>query len=284
MNSPAGASAAGRQEIGKQFPPNAARAYTPGAAFGLGSGLSGENRGGGRQWLCLSWVVGRSDMGALRTLAEYLQEEAEKRNAWLARALHDDLGGSLIAAMMDVAWLTRHPGQAAGESSMRLHRIEGSLTKAIESMRQLVDVLQPSLLESIGLFVALSAHFGRECRRYGIEYRDVVVGLSPPVDAALAMAIFRIAQGFLRWICEDAAAKELSARYEGDPERLTLHFVAHGIRAGALPGPGNFAPGLASIALRLRKLNGTLTSEVSNGSVTIMVQIPAHASSPQIAA
>jgi signal transduction histidine kinase len=225
-----------------------------------------------------------TDVRALQALAEYLQEETEKRSAALARALHDDLGGSLTAAMMDVAWLTRHPTGGGGEGAVRLNRIEGSLTKAIESMRYLVDELQPALLESIGLFVALSAHFGRECRRYSVAYSDTLVGASPPVEAPLAMAIFRIAQGFLQWILEDAAANELRARYEGDPERLTLHFVARGIRAGAMPSQGNVAPRLASIALRLRKLNGTLTSEVSNDSVTIQVQIPARASSPQIAA
>jgi signal transduction histidine kinase len=224
-----------------------------------------------------------TDVRALQALAEYLQEETEKRSAALARALHDDLGGSLTAAMMDVAWLTRHP-TGGGEGAVRLHRIEGSLTKAIESMRYLVDELQPALLESIGLFVALSAHFGRECRRYGVEYSDTLVGASPPVEAPLAMAIFRIAQGFLQWILEDAAANELRARYEGDAERLTLHFVARGIRTGAMPSQGSVAPRLASIALRLRKLNGTLTSEVSNDGVTIQVQIPARASSPQIAA
>jgi hypothetical protein len=51
-----------------------------------------------------------------------------------------------------------------------------------------------------------------------------------------------------------------------------------------MPSQGSVAPRLASIALRLRKLNGTLTSEVSNDGVTIQVQIPARASSPQIAA
>ena len=225
-----------------------------------------------------------TDVCALQTLAEYLQEETEKRSAVLARAIHDDLGGSLTAAMMDVAWLTRHPTGGGGEGAVRLNRIEGSLTKAIESMRYLVDELQPALLESIGLFVALSAHFGRECHRHSVDYSDTLVGASPHVEAPLAMAIFRIAQGFLQWILEDAAANELRARYEGDPERLTLHFVARGIRAGAMPSQGNVAPRLASIALRLRKLNGTLTSEVSNDGVTIQVQIPARASSPQIAA
>ena len=220
----------------------------------------------------------------LQALAEYLQNDAEGRSFALARALHDDLGGSLTAAIMDVAWLTRHPAAAAGDVSVRLHRVEGSLTKAIESMRRLVDELQPALIDSIGLFVALSAHFGRECSRYGVKYSDTVIGVSPEIDGAASITIFRIAQGFLQWIREDAAASELIARYEGDSEGLTMRFIAHGIQAQALPTQGNIAPRLASIALRLRKLNGTLTSDVCNGSVTIQVKIPADASRPQIAA
>jgi hypothetical protein len=95
------------------------------------------------------------------------------------------------------------------------------------------------------------------------------------------MIIFRIAQGFLQWIREDAGANELSARYVADSERLTMRFVAHGIQAEALPSPGVPGPRLASIALRLRKLNGTLKSEASNGSVTIQVQIPAKRRAPR---
>jgi signal transduction histidine kinase len=221
---------------------------------------------------------------AFEALAEYLQKEIEERCRLLARELHDDLGGSLIAAMMDVAWLTRQTSTGGGEVSVRLHRIDDSLTRAIESTRRLVDELQPALIDSVGLFVAMSAHFGRQCCRYEIRYTDALVGVAPDIDAASAMSVFRIAQGFLQWIREDAGAKELHARYEGDSERLTMRFIMHGIPAGTLPNQGVAAPRLTAIALRLRKLNGTMRSEASNGSLTIQVQIPTHASHPQIAA
>jgi signal transduction histidine kinase len=222
------------------------------------------------------------DPKALEALAGYLQRDTEERSRVLAHELHDDLGGSLIAAMMDVAWLTGHSSAAGAEVSLRLHRTHGSLTRAVETLRRLVDELRPALIDSLGLFVAMSAHFGRECRRYGVNYSDKVVGAAPDIDTASAMSVFRIAQGFLQWFREDTGAKELDVRFEGDTERLVLHFVARGLYADARCGDDIVAPRLASIALRVRNLNGTLRSEASKDGVTIQVQIPAHASQPPL--
>lgn len=222
------------------------------------------------------------DLHALEALAEYLHDETEERSRAFARELHDDVGGSLIAAIMDVTWLSRHPGAASEDVCMRLHRVAASLNSAIESTRHVVDELRPALISSVGLFVAVSAHLGRECRRHGIEYSESL-GFAPNLDANSAITVFRIAQGFLRWIRQDSGADELHVCFEGDPERVSIRFVARGTRVGALPGL-LVSPRMASIALRLRKLKGTLRSEAGDGSVTIQVDIPAGTSNPKIAA
>jgi signal transduction histidine kinase len=218
-----------------------------------------------------------ADPQSFAALADYLQTEADERSRVMARQLHDDLSGSLIAAVMDIAWLTRHTTAAGAEVAMRLHRIDGRLTNAIEWTRRLIDELQPALIESVGLFVAVGAHFERACLRYGIRYSETVIGVIPEIDAATAMAVFRIAQDFLRWMREDAGASEVLACYEGEAGRLTMHFVVRGMAAAALPQQGLIAPRLAAIALRLRKLSGTLNSEATDGSLTIRVQIPVDA-------
>jgi len=69
-----------------------------------------------------------------------------------------------------------------------------------------------------------------------------LVGAAPPIDTASAMSVFRVPQGFLQWIREEAGAKELQVRFEGDPERMTLHFVAHGMQAAARWTPDAVAP------------------------------------------
>jgi signal transduction histidine kinase len=221
---------------------------------------------------------------SLEALADYLQAETEERNRDLARQLHDELGGSLIAAMMDIAWLTRHPAVPGTDPSARMHRIEGSLTAAIELTRRLVDELQPSLLDSVGLFVAVGAHCRRECARHGIKYGETVSGTEPNVDSGMAMMVFRIAQGFLQWVREEAQATELQALFQGGMETLTMRFAARGALRVAAPKQGIVAPRLASIALRLRKINGTFSTEIGDGSVTVQVHIPVNASHPQVAA
>ena len=218
------------------------------------------------------------DLDALEALAGYLHDETEERSRAFARELHDHVGGSLIAAIMDVAWLSRHPGAAGEDVSMRLHRVEESLTSAIESTRHVVDELRPALISSVGLFVAVSAHVGRECRRHGIKY-SATLGSAPCLDTGSAITVFRIAQGLLQWIREDAGADELHACFEGDSRRLSMRFVARGTRGGRLPSP-RVSPRLASIALRLRKLKGTLRSEAVDGRVTIQVEIPSGAPNP----
>jgi signal transduction histidine kinase len=225
-----------------------------------------------------------SDVQVLESLGKYLQSEMEERSRILARQLHDNVGSNLIAAIMDVAWLSRHPSFANSDIATRLHRIDDSLTNAVEATRRLVDELQPALIDSIGLLVAVSAHFTRECGRFNLPYRETVVGVAPGLDSGAAMTVFRIAQAFLQWIRDDTAATEIYAHFDGEDERLTMRFVARGIAAAELGNQGQIAPRLASIALRLRKLNGTLTSDPDDGSVTIAVQIPAVVSPPQIPA
>jgi signal transduction histidine kinase len=187
--------------------------------------------------------------------------------------------------MMDVAWLTRHL-HTAGDASRTLHRIDASLTKAIESTRQLVDELQPALLDSVGLFVAIGAHFGRECRRFGIRYSETVSGDAPEVDSSTAMTVFRITQELLHWLHEDAAATKLHASYRAEDGRLTIRFVGWGVGQSLGDGgeitPRSLTPRLASIGLRLREVNGTAQTEAGQDSVAILIQIPAIIPHPSI--
>jgi DNA-binding NtrC family response regulator len=44
----------------------------------------------------------------LAEFAEHLQETIEAERANIAREIHDDIGGSLVAATLDVAWVARH--------------------------------------------------------------------------------------------------------------------------------------------------------------------------------
>ena len=51
----------------------------------------------------------------LNELTNYLQWTAEREKATIARDLHDELGGILTSAKMDIEWLGARHRQDAGE-------------------------------------------------------------------------------------------------------------------------------------------------------------------------
>lgn len=88
----------------------------------------------------------------LAEFAGYLQATIERERASIAREIHDDIGGSLAAVKLDLAWISRHsetPGMrahidAAGEM----------LQHALGASQRIMMDLRPSILDQ-GLFPAI---------------------------------------------------------------------------------------------------------------------------------
>src|SRR5438132_1444127 len=78
-------------------------------------------------------------------LATWLQATQEGERAALARRLHDELGGLLTAARMDLSWLRARLDQL-GDESMRQKAaaIDSGLSEAMNLKRGVVDRLRPA--------------------------------------------------------------------------------------------------------------------------------------------
>src|SRR5579859_3922120 len=76
-------------------------------------------------------------------LISYIQTVTEREKAVLARELHDELGGLLVAASMDLSWLDKRiPGDAPagnGESAER-HELRRRLNRLRETVASAVDI------------------------------------------------------------------------------------------------------------------------------------------------
>src|SRR4029077_3842443 len=92
----------------------------------------------------------------LSELSTHLQNFAEKERSELARNLHDELGGLLTAAKMDLSWLQARLGEPPNER--RLAQLGDVLDQAMNVKRRVVEHLRPSLLDHFGLATALRAH------------------------------------------------------------------------------------------------------------------------------
>ena len=87
-------------------------------------------------------------------LVTHLQAAAERDKASTARALHDDLGCLMVAAVMDLAWVEKNLDGHEDEVRRRLARVRQTLGVAIDAKRKIIEELRPSLLDDIGLFAA----------------------------------------------------------------------------------------------------------------------------------
>jgi Histidine kinase len=89
-------------------------------------------------------------------LLTYLQASVEIDKASLAKELHDNLGGLIVAAVMDIAWAEEHSSSLASADRGRLRRVREALRSALDINRRIIEELRPSLLDNVGLFAALS--------------------------------------------------------------------------------------------------------------------------------
>src|SRR6202163_4861603 len=103
----------------------------------------------------------------LSELSTHLQNFAEKERSEIARNLHDELGGLLTAAKMDLSWLQARPDQPL--SAQRLAQLGDALDEAMNVKRRVVEHLRPSLLDHFGLATALRAHVDATCARANLK-------------------------------------------------------------------------------------------------------------------
>ena len=100
----------------------------------------------------------------LSTLSTHLLRRTESERSALAKELHDELGGLITAAKMDMSWLSaRLRDTLDAESRDKFDSVLQMLNQAMMLKRRVVENLRPSLLDHFGLAVALRSHFDEHC-------------------------------------------------------------------------------------------------------------------------
>src|SRR3989442_14306843 len=106
----------------------------------------------------------------LSSLSAFLQTHYERENARLARELHDELGGILTPAKMDLAWLETRLADEP-QYAERMGRLSALIDKGIDLKRRIIEDLHPSLLDHLGLASAVQWYAEEACRAANIQCR-----------------------------------------------------------------------------------------------------------------
>jgi signal transduction histidine kinase len=214
----------------------------------------------------------------LSMLAGRLQDRGERQNSDLARLLHDQLGGLLTAAKMDVSWLQGRLSQSAEpDVRQKLVQLEAALATAMNLKRGVVEQLRPALLEHFGLAMALQTAFEESCRRAGLQLDASVQEDLPRLPVAFAIALYRVAEGCLANILAHAQATRVTLALHADGAQLRLAIADDGIGMDLQDPRIAAAPTLCGMRLRMARLGGRfeIASTPGKGSrVEVVVPLP----------
>jgi len=211
----------------------------------------------------------------LTALSTHLQGVSEQEKSALSRELHDELGGLLVAARMDLSWLQQRLPTSDPSIEQRFKRIHDSLSAGVDLKRRVVEELRPTLLDNMGLYTALRWQFKETCRRAGLKCTETIPEMEPKFNPDAAIGVFRIAQEALTNILKHAEARsaDLVIGIEGDAFTLRVSDDGKGIPASRLQT--NTSHGLASMRHRIAALGGTWeVRSPSTGGTVVTAVIP----------
>jgi PAS domain S-box-containing protein len=162
----------------------------------------------------------RASSEQLRSLAGHLLTVREEERARISRAVHDELGQSLTAVKMDLAWLARRLPQENGEMLERIRSTRQLAESLIQEVRRISTELRPGILD-MGLASALEWQVQEFQARTGIPCNLRLLtheAFAPDVSTAL----FRILQETLTNVARHAKATRAEVVLQKQQDRLVL--------------------------------------------------------------
>jgi signal transduction histidine kinase len=211
----------------------------------------------------------------LSALSSHLQQLSEKEKATLARELHDELGGLLIAVKMDVSWLHKRWPDPAPEIEARWGRVLKVLDDGVDFKRRVVENLRPTLLDNMGLLPAVSWITQESCSRAGLQYTETYPEHSPALNDDAAIMVFRLVQESLTNIVKHARATRVRVQIEVNERDMSVLVEDNGIGIGAERLEAVGSHGLAIMRHRVRSCGGKLEIEApAQGGTRVRAHLP----------
>lgn len=200
----------------------------------------------------------------LRRLSDRLlaTQEEERRN--LSRELHDDLGQTMSAMLLEIGKL--QSGGAAFTSEL-LGSIRQLAEENVAKIRNMALLLRPGMLDELGLIPALRWQAKEVTRRTGLKVRMIAEDLNDDLPDECRTGIYRIVQEALNNCVKHAKANEARVTLHRDTDGLSVSIQDDGV---GFKTSRNKGLGLLGMTERVAVLGGRLHIESEPGNGTIV--------------
>lgn len=226
----------------------------------------------------------RKSRRQLAELSSHLQVAKEEERERIARDIHDELGGLLVAIKFEASFLGTRTPSDLDTLRDRATNIRKLIDDAIGTVGRVARELRPGILKEFGLPAALECQAEDFAQRTGVACRMLCVDYDVEPDEETSIALFRVFQEALTNISKHAGATVVEVRFAQEGEDLVLEISDNG--RGLLPEdlnkPKSF--GLRGMRERVLSLNGHFEIHPQpDGGTQLTLRVPALRDEPPLA-
>ena len=216
---------------------------------------------------------------ALQKLAFQLLRVQEEERRRISRDLHDDVNQQLALLAMDIEAVGRKLHSPADHVGRAVREIQERVVELSDVVRHLAYQLHPSILDDLGLPIALQRlvedFTARSHIRGSFEHKNIPAA----VPQEIATCLYRITQESLNNVVRHAEASQVDVELTGAQSELVVTITDNGVGFDSEQlRNGSHGLGLLGMKERVALVHGNLhvVSAVGKGTrVQVVVLVPA---------
>lgn len=215
------------------------------------------------------------ELNSLSGLCGYLQDRSERDRGSIANQLHDEIGGLMVAARLNVAWIEERLPSNDPEVAEHFKRLHDSLRHGVEVKRRIVEDLRPTLLDNIGLYSALRWQMAKSCEPAKLSYTQHLPEDELSVLPEAAIGVYRIVEEGITNVVKHAAARNAHLLVQETAGTLSVSLEDDGIGMTAAQRSGAGTYGIAAMIFRAARLGGRLQwIELPEHGTKLLIEVP----------
>lgn len=206
-------------------------------------------------------------------LIEQVMTAQDAERGRIARELHDETGQALTALLVGLR--TIEEARTTAEAVELAQRLREVAARTLRDVGRLARGLHPSVLDDLGLAVAVTRHLQEFARVHGIAEETRIEGLdATPPSPLVQTTVYRVLQEALTNVAKHAGARHVRVRLTCDATAVALCVQDDG--DGFEPGAvGRRGLGLRSMQERAALLGGAVQIASARGKgTTITARFP----------
>jgi len=214
-------------------------------------------------------VRAREELHRLSARLVSAQEE-ERRN--LSRELHDEIGQSMSALLVELGNLgsAMPPENAALQE--RLQAVKRLAENNVVVLRNLSLLLRPSMLDDLGLVPALKWQAREVARRSGIKVKVDAEDVPDHLPDEYRTCIYRVVQEALHNATRHSKATHVRVTVTHEQSRVCVRIQDDGV---GFQAPQEKGMGILGMEERVRHLGGSFQIDSGSGhGAAISIQLP----------